>query len=114
MVQMLKGERVILFEKVQTGVDDADRPIFSEREIPIDNVLIGQPTPDEVTNELNLTGRRIEYVLGIPKGDTHIWENTEVRFWGRTYRTIGSPMKGIEANIPLSWGMNVKVESYEQ
>lgn len=114
MVQILKGETVTLIVKEQTGLDDADRPIYTETEVQVENVLIGQPTTDELTTEMNLSGRRIAYVLGIPKGDTHDWENTTVRFWGKTYRTIGSPMRGVEANIPLSWGMNVKVESYEQ
>lgn len=114
MVQMLKGEIVTLIVKEQTGLDDADRPVFTETEEQVENVLIGQPTTDELTTEMNLSGRRIAYVLGIPKGDPHNWENTIVRFWGKTYRTIGSPMRGTESNIPLSWGMNVKVESYEQ
>lgn len=114
MVQMLKGEPVMLTVKEQTGLDDADRPIFKETAVQVNNVLIGQPSTDEVVNEFNLSGRKIAYVLGIPKGDTHTWENTTVSFWGMTFRTIGKPMRGIEANIPLSWGMNVKVEHYEQ
>jgi hypothetical protein len=88
--------------------------VYSEKEVSVENVLIGQPTTDEITNEINLSGKRIAYVLGIPKGDTHNWTDTFVTFWGMRFRTIGVPMQGIEANIPLCWGKNVKVERYEQ
>lgn len=114
MVQMIKGETVTLTVREQNGLDDADRPVWKETAVQVENVLIGQPTTEEVVNEFNLSGRKIAYVLGIPKGDSHTWEDTTVSFWGMTFRTVGKPMRGIEANIPLQWGMNVKVESYEQ
>lgn len=114
MVQMLKGETVTLTVREQNGLDDADRPVWKETAVQVENVLIGQPTTEEVVNELNLSGRKIAYVLGIPKGDKHIWKDTTVSFWGMTFRTIGEPMRGTQANIPLQWGMNVKVEHYEQ
>jgi hypothetical protein len=80
--------------------------------VDVENVLIGAPSSEDVINELNLSGKRIAYTLGIPKGDTHNWINTEVEFWGERYRTIGKPMQGIDENIPLSWNKKVQVESY--
>jgi hypothetical protein len=50
--------------------------------------------------------------LGIPKGDDHDWNDTEVFIWGEKFRTIGFPETGIQENIPLRWGQNVKVERY--
>ena len=67
---------------------------------------------DDVISELNLSGKRIAYTLAIPKGDTHVWENTEVEFFGRKFCTIGFPTEGIEENLPLSWNKKVKVELY--
>lgn len=114
MNQMIKGMPVTLIVKTQTGTDPFRRPVYTETEEVVENVLVGQPSTDEITNELSLSGKRIAYVLGIPKGDTHDWTDAEVRFFGMRFRTIGVPMQGIEANIPLCWGKNVKVERYEQ
>ena len=76
-------------------------------------MLVGEPSAEDVVNEINLSGKRIAYVLAIPKGDTHIWENTEVEFWGMTFKTVGIPTQGIDDNIPLKWNKKVKVERYE-
>lgn len=76
-------------------------------------MLVGEPSAEDVVNEINLSGKRIAYVLAIPKGDTHTWENTEVEFWGMTFKTVGIPTQGIDDNIPLQWNKKVKVERYE-
>lgn len=112
MYQMIKGITVKLKIKNQIGTDDFNQPVFEEDFVSVDNVLVGQPTSDEIVNELNLSGKRIAYTLGIPKGDNHIWHDTEVEIWGEKFRTIGYPVRGIEELIPLDWGMNVKVERY--
>lgn len=113
MKEMISGETVRIKTKVQTGTDDFNRPVFTETFVDVENVLIGAPSSEDVINELNLSGKRIAYTLGIPKGDTHNWINTEVEFWGERYRTIGKPMQGIDENIPLSWNKKVQVESYD-
>lgn len=110
--QMLKGSTVQLTVRTQTGVDAANRPIYTDTLENVENVLIGQPETDEVVNELNLSGKRIAYVLGIPKGDTHDWTDTFVTFFGMKFRTIGIPMTAEQANIPLQWGSKVRVEFY--
>lgn len=113
MVSRIKGVPVTLYEKTQTGFDAANRPVYTETAVTVDNVLIGQPTSEDVTNEFNLSGRRIAYTLGIPKGDTHDWNDVTVEFWGHKFRTVGVPTQGIEENIPLDWNMKVQVEAYE-
>ena len=111
----MKGTTIQLLEKVQTGVNPVNEPIIEEHWIEVAGVLVGQPTTDDVTNTLQLYGKRVEYVLGIPKGDTHNWVDTEVilpaPFTGH-FRTIGYPITGEPENIPLGWGQNVKVERY--
>ena len=111
-MSLIKGASVTLYEKTATGTDPFGVPIYSTTPVTVDNVLIGQPSAEELTSELNLTGRRIAYVLGIPKGDDHIWTDTTVRFFGKTFKTIGYPETGIQENIPLRWGQNVKVVHY--
>ena len=109
----IKGIPVKLSIKTQTGVDGLNRPIYETSQEVVENVLVGEPSAEDVVNELNLSGKRIAYVLAIPKGDTHTWENTEVEFWGMTFKTVGIPTQGIDDNIPLKWNKKVKVERYE-
>ena len=109
----LKGITVTIISKQETGKDPFGNPIYSETEIQVNNVLVAPTLSDDVINTLNLTGRKAVYTLGIPKGDTHIWENAEVRFFGERWRVFGIPTQGIEDLIPLSWNKKVLVERYE-
>ena len=109
----MRGVTIILYNKVQTGVDAFDRPVYEDVATTVDNVLIGEPTTEDITNELNLTGKHLAYTLAIPKGDTHEWNDRKVEFFGEVFRTYGEPTQGIEHLIPLSWNKKVKVERYE-
>lgn len=108
----MKGTTVKVLQKTVTGQNDMHEDIVTEKWIDVPDVLVGQPTTDDITSTLQLYGKRIEYVLGIPKGDTNDWVDTEVEIWGEKYKTIGYPMTGESENIPLRWGKNVKVERY--
>lgn len=108
----MKGMTVQLVVKMKTGEDPFGAPVFEEELEDVDDVLVGNPTTDDVTNTIQLYGKKIEYVLGIPKGDTHDWVNAEVYIWGKRFRAIGYPQTGIMENIPLRWGQNVRVERY--
>lgn len=109
----MRGVTIILYNKVQTGVDAFNRPVYEDVATTVDNVLIGEPTTEDVINELNLTGKHLAYTLAIPKGDTHEWNDRKVEFFGEVFRTYGEPTQGIEHLIPLSWNKKVKVERYE-
>jgi len=104
------GVSVILHIKTQTGVDAFNNPVFADATETVENVLIGQPTTEEIDSTLSLYGKKIDYMLGIPKGDTHNWEDTIVEFWGNRYRTFGMTIQGIEANIPTPWHKKIRVE----
>lgn len=110
---ILKGIKIKLYEQEQTGPDPFNRPIIEETPVDVENVLVGQPAESEVLDTMNLTGRKIVYVLGIPKGDQHDWTDKKVEFWGQAFRTVGIPEQGIEDLVPLSWNKKVKVERYE-
>jgi hypothetical protein len=110
---MIQGTAITLYEKTAAGVNEIGEEIFTETPVTVENVLIGEPSAQERLDEVNLNGRMIEYVLGIPKGDTHEWENVTVEFFGHKFRTFGIPVMGIEANIPLAWHKKVKCERYE-
>ena len=128
----MKGMTIYLVKKIQIGVDGFNQPIYTEDGLfpadevypsaelypnpvmleAVDDCLVGQPSADDVTNTLALYGKKIAYTVGIPKGDTHDWTDAEVEIWGERFRTIGYPETGIQTNIPLRWGQNIKVERY--
>lgn len=108
----MKGTTVQLVVKTQTGTDPIGVPVYTEELVNVDDCLVGQPTTNDVNNTISLYGKKIEYVIGIPKGDTHNWVDAEVIIWGERFRTIGYPQTGIQENIPLRWGQNVRVERY--
>jgi len=59
-----------------------------------------------------LYGKTVVYELCIPKGDTHVWEDKKVGFWGNIYRTVGFTRRYIEENVPLEWNAKIRVERY--
>lgn len=109
----IKGISVILLDKTEIGVDDFNHPIYIETEIIVDNVLIAPVKSEEVLTTQNLTGRTAVYTLAIPKNDNHSWDNKIVKFFDKRWRVFGTPLKGIDAMIPLDWNMKVMVERYE-
>lgn len=109
----MRGTAVVLYERTQTGTDAFNDPVYAVTPVTVDNVLVGQPTTDEVTSSIDLYGKRIEYMLGIPKGDEHNWEDTTVVIFGRPFQTFGATIQGIEANVPTPWHKKVRVCRYE-
>lgn len=109
---MIKGITVRLHVKIQTGTDDFGNPEYMDTCEDVKNVLVGEPTSDDLINELSLSGKLLAYTLAIPKGDTHVWEDTEVEFFGKTYKTFGPVSQGIDEMIPLGWNKKIKVEKY--
>ena len=113
MGSKLHGIPVILYNKVKSGVDDLNRPIYKETPEVVENVIVGSPEAQEIIDTLNLTGKRAVYTLGIPKGDEHVWTDRKVEINGKMFHTFQPPTTGIQDLIPLDWGQNVMVEKYE-
>lgn len=115
----LKGITVTLHGETITGFDKFGAPIIEETLEEVENVLVGEPTTDDITSSVSLYGKQIRYMLGIPKGDTHDWTNkivdwTDAYGITHTVKTFGFPITGIEENIPsqLPWHMKVRCEQY--
>lgn len=109
-----KGIDIVLHTKTQTGVDPFGNPLITETDITVSNVLVTPASADDALAELQMSGKHIEYTLCIPKGDTNVWEDVDVSFWGKRFRTIGIPKEYIEANLPpLPWNKQIRVERYE-
>lgn len=112
MAALIKGISVILHERVQVGEDAFSAPIYEERPVVIDNVLVSPAGTDDLVGEAQLNGKRAQYELCIPKGDIHNWENARVEFFGHAWKTVGFVQEWIEVNLPLDWNRKVKVERY--
>lgn len=108
----MRGIDVVLHVKTQTGVDSYNEPVYTDGTVVVSNVLVGQPETEDVVNSAKLYGKRLAYVLGIPKGDEHIWTDTEVEFFGKKFKTFGDVVEGIEALVPTPWHKKVRVERY--
>lgn len=109
----IHGIPITLIDKQVVSTDPFGSPVVNDIEILVDNVLVAPATTEDVTSQLSLTGKKISYTIGIPKGDAHDWEEKEVRFFGKRWRTVGIPLEGIESMMPLEWNKKVMVERYE-
>lgn len=113
----MRGITVYLYEQTQTGVDSLGVPIYEETPVQVDDVLVGEPTTDDIASSMALYQKQIRFMLGIPKGDTHDWQDKKITWtdaYGREYvcRSFGFPITGVEANIPTRWHMKVRCEAY--
>lgn len=106
------GTSVVLYEKTKIGEDSFNNPIYSVTQTTVDNVLVGQPETDDITTSIDLYGKQIIYMLGLPKGDSHNWNDTIVEIFGKPFRTFGDVIQGIEANVPTPWHKKVRVERF--
>ena len=113
----MHGITVTLYEKQDTGTDPFGNTIWEETPVRVDDVLIGEPSTDDITSSTQLYGKVIRYMLGIPKGDRHTWEDSRIE-WTDAYgtlhrvRSFGTSITGIEANIPTRWHKKVRCEDY--
>ena len=115
---MIRGITVTLYETTATGSDPFGAQIVTEQAVEVDDVLVGEPTTEEMLASTQLYGKEIKYMLGIPKGDTHDWKDKKVSWtdaYGETHvcRTYGFPITGIEENIPTKWHKKVRCTDYE-
>lgn len=108
----MKTTTVQLAVKTEGAPDPFGMPTETEQLIDVPGCLVGQPSTDDIAQTMEMYGKKIAYVVGVPKGDEHSWVDTDVIIWGERFRTIGYPETGIQGNIPLKWGQNVKVERY--
>lgn len=110
---MIKGMPVKLYERILSGTDEFDHPVYTETPVIVENVLVAPASTTEILDALNLTGKKVVYNIAIPKGDSHTWQDCRVDFFGQSWRVIGLPQEGIDENIPGSWNQKWMVERYE-
>ena len=112
---MIKGITVQLIVKTADGTDALNHTVYKTETVDVDDGLVGEPSHEEIVNTHAVYGKIAKYSLAIPKGDENSWVDTEVilpaPFSGK-YKTIGFPIAGIDANIPLRWNKKVLIEQY--
>ena len=111
---LLKGITVTLCRRTSAGKDEFNRDIWEEERIQVENVLVApiSQTDTEILSELSLSGKKARYQLGIPKGDTHVWEDSVIEFFGARWQATGFATMGIDELSPLGWNRKVVVERY--
>lgn len=109
----LRGIDIKLYNQTVIGKDPFGAEIREEKAITVSNVLVFPTTNDEVVSQLNLTGKKAEYTLSIPKGDTNNWNDKTVEFFGKKWKTFGAVSETIDELTPLSWNKKVMVARYE-
>ena len=113
----MRGITVTLYEQTTNGEDAFGVPIYVETPVEVHDVLVGEPTTDDIATATALYQKVIRFMLGIPKGDTHDWTDKKVSWtdaYGREIvcKTFGYPITGVETNIPTRWHMKVRCEDY--
>lgn len=109
---MIQGITINLIPQIASK-DAFNNEVYTDGEkIAVDNVLVSPSSTDDVTTSVSLYGKEAKYILGLPKGDTHEWEDQVVEFFGRRWQVIGIPIEGIEANIPTAWHKKIMVTTY--
>lgn len=109
----IKGITVTLYQTAKTGSDGFGADIFEEQAAQVEDVLVAPASADDVINSVQLEGKKAVYLLGIPKGDTHEWEDKTIEFFGKKFRSFGPVQEGIEELVPTRWHKKVMVERYE-
>lgn len=110
---MLRGISITLIEKVESGRDDFNAPIYAEVQSTIDDVIVAPASTNDVSETTDLTTITEAYNLYIPKGDTHEWRGAWVEIRGKRFRVVGTAKEYIEEMLPLRWNKQVMVARYE-
>lgn len=109
----IKGITVTLINEIESEKDGFGKPVYTEKRVNVENVLVAPVSVQEMTNTLSLTGKKAVYNIAIPKEDKHTWKDQKVEFFNQVWQVIGFPQRGIEDNIPLDWNEKWAVASYE-
>ena len=111
---MIKGITVKLIPQVEVGEDSFGTAVYKDGDpVEVDNVLVGPVTTAENLEITNLYGKTAQYQIAIPKGDTHVWKDQVVEFFGKRWKVFSLPQEGIDDLIPLGWNAKYSVERFE-
>lgn len=111
---LIKGQTITLYSKTQTGSDPFGQPVYEETPVEVSNVLIAPISADAAPEQDGLQNALEAYEIHIPKGDTNIWEDSRISFWGKVFRSVGAVKRYMDENTPLDWIGSIRVEHYDR
>lgn len=114
---LLRGKTIQLYTRDDSKVDAFGVPAGTYTVENVGNVLIGNPSETDISETIQLYGRKAVYTLAIPADDKHDWADRVVGFFGKYWHTIGEPVQydpGVLSLLPsaVPWNKKVRVESY--
>lgn len=111
---MIKGIEVIVYINIAHEKDELGNDIVKEKELLLDNVLVSPIVSEDVLGIASLNTDKINYQMAIPKMYDDIdFTDANFVFFGKKWKIVGSPYKGIDALIPLQWNTKIQVVNYE-
>ena len=112
MSSLINGITVTLYERTRIGTDRFGAPVYNENPVEVGNVLVAPEQTESSPAMTSIARKKASYVIAVPKGDEHVWENCRVDFLGESWRVVTHPEEGIEGMIPLDWNRKYKVVRY--
>lgn len=111
---MIKGIPVVLRSYMPGAPDPFGKPTESYADpVTVLNVLVAPTGTSDIIDGTCLDGKHATAVIAIPKGDTHVWKDGIVEFFGHRWKVHGEALEGIENMIPLGWHRQWNVERFD-
>lgn len=100
----MQGEQVEIITRTQIGEDDFKTPIYAEKSIVVENVLVAPAYTDDLTGGQRSEGDKTRLELHFPKTFTTNLRGATAKIRGSLYKIEGDPQAYIPANTPTCWG----------
>ncbi|MDY5151341.1 hypothetical protein R6G85_02415 [Actinotignum urinale] len=100
----MQGEQVEIITYAQVGEDDFKTPIYVEKSIVVENVLVAPAYTGDLTGGQRIEGDKTRLELHFPKTFTTNLRGATAKIRGSLYKIIGDPQPYIPANTPTCWG----------
>jgi hypothetical protein len=103
----MDGESVTVHDRVQSGTDRYGKPVWTDSDQVVSNVLVAIGSSKNVSDSNRPAGVVVAYTLYFPKSYTGelTWKDVTVR--GHRCNVIGNPDRW--ADSPNEWNMEVEV-----
>lgn len=77
----INGRPIVLIDKQVIGKDSFGHPKTADVEIEVENVLIAPATTEDITNQINLTGKKLSILSLFLKGICTTGRTRKFDFW---------------------------------
>jgi hypothetical protein len=109
----MRGERVQVTVRQQTGVDPGNDPTFEDVTTLVDNVLVAQGDQGLLNGSTRPDGVVADATMYFPRTFSGSLMKATVTARGRTYRVIGDPIPYDGGLKPTEWNLTVPCKRVE-